>query len=140
MLLLAVAIIDWRTMRIPDPLNLAILAAGVAFVVILHRSWIDAVIGAALGYLALAGVAHFYERVRGLEGLGLGDAKLMGAAGAWIGWQGLPFALLIGASAGLAFVAARALLRRSLSATEAIPFGPFLAAGIFTVFVAQTCA
>lgn len=136
-LLCAVAIVDARTLRIPDGLNAALLACGFIATWALGLDWISRVAGAGAGYLSLAGIAWAFRRLRGKEGLGLGDAKLMGAAGAWIGWQGLPFALLFAASVGLAFVAARAVLARGQEAGAYLPFGPFLAAGVFLVWGVQ---
>lgn len=136
-LLCAVAMIDMRTMRIPDGLNAALLVVGLAVTLGLKLDWVSHVAGAAAGYLALAGLAFAFHRLRGKEGLGLGDAKLMGAAGAWIGWQGLPFALLFGASLALSFVAARAVAARGRAYGDYLPFGPFLAAGVFLVWGVQ---
>src|SRR3546814_12547732 len=59
---------------------------------------IDRIIGAVAGYGALLGISGGYRLFRGREGLGLGDVKLLGALGAWFGWQALPFILLFAAS------------------------------------------
>src|SRR3546814_6490825 len=65
---------------------------------------IDRIIGAVAGYGALLGISGGYRLFRGREGLGLGDVKLLGALGAWFGWQALPFILLFAASLGLLLV------------------------------------
>ena len=72
-----------------------------------------------------------YRRLRGREGMGLGDAKLLGAAGAWVGWQGLAGVLLIAAVTGLA----TAVVLRRTSLSDALPFGPFLALGIWLTWL-----
>ncbi|HEX7741293.1 MAG TPA: prepilin peptidase, partial [Sphingobium sp.] len=101
-LLLTLAVLDWRHLWLPDALTLPL-----AFLGLTLGLWVtgpllmDRVIGAAAGYLALLAVAVSYRTVRGRDGLGLGDAKLMGALGAWFGWQALPFILLMAASLGL---------------------------------------
>ena len=86
--LLALALIDLRSWRLPDVLTLPLVVAG------LVAAWLDflpgtglarAIAGAVLGYVALAGIAWVYRRLRHREGLGLGDAKLLAAAGAWLG-------------------------------------------------------
>ena len=50
----------------------------------------DAVIGAIAGYLALWIVYWLFKLIRGKEGMGYGDFKLLAALGAWLGWQMLP--------------------------------------------------
>jgi leader peptidase (prepilin peptidase) / N-methyltransferase len=131
--LLAIAIIDLRSFRIPDTLSLPLIALGligaVAFVpATVHNHFI----GAALGFGTLAAIGSFYFRKYGVDGLGLGDAKLFSAAGAWLGWQALPIVLLIAALTGIAFV----LLRGKLHRSEALAFGPWLALGFWFVWVA----
>ena len=86
-----------------------------------------AVLGAAVGYLALRLVADGYAVLRGREGLGLGDAKLLAAGGAWLGPLALPFVVLAAALAGLVAVALRP---GRLDADASLRFGPYLAAGI----------
>jgi len=85
---------------------------------------VDRAIGAALGYGALLAIALAYRALRGRDGLGLGDAKLLGALGAWFGWQALPFILLIAASTGLAVMLATG---RAKDRTARAPLGTFLA-------------
>ena len=126
--LLALGLIDWQHFRLPDVLTLPLLLAGLGC-----TAWLDPLalpdhaLAGVLGYGLFRLVAAGYRRVRGRAGLGEGDAKLIGAIGAWLGLQGLPQTLLIGAGLGLLFGIARAALRRGRLA-DAIPFGPFLAA------------
>lgn len=135
-LLIAQAVADLRYLTLPDSLNLAILVLGfVALALLAPASLADALIGVVAGFLSLAAVALVYERLRGRTGLGLGDAKLLGALGAWTGWIGLPSTVLIAAvAAGLAILAVR-LLGRRITATTEIPFGPFLALGAWIVIL-----
>ena len=79
------------------------------------------------GLCDFALVAYLYRAIRGFDGLGLGDAKLLAGLGMWISWQGLPTLVLSAAVACLAFVLVRALWRRKIIQTERVPFGPFLA-------------
>lgn len=139
-MLVAIAVIDARTQRIPDGLNAALGAMGLVAIWALGLSLSDAAIGAAAGYAALAGMAHLYFHTRGFDGLGLGDAKLFAAGGAWIGWLGLPFALLLAASAALALVAAQRVAGRAVRAHDRLAFGPFLAVGIMIVWLVQRFA
>lgn len=126
--LLTVAWIDLRTMLLPDVLTLPLLAIGLTVTGAARPDALaDHMLAAALGYLSLSAVAWSYRRLRGRDGLGMGDAKLLGAIGAWLGLGELPFALLLAACAGLAAAAGAALAGKRMTAATAIPFGPFLA-------------
>ncbi len=103
----------------------------------LHLPWADAAIGAVAGYASLALIAALYRRARGVDGLGLGDAKLLAAAGVWIGWRLLPFAVLFAAAAGLTYVAVLRLAGKQIARTDALAFGPFLCAGVFIAWLAR---
>lgn len=132
--LLALALIDLRTMLLPDALTLPLCAAGLvlalAGVTLPVR---DALLGAGIGYAAIAGIVLLYRRLRGRDGMGLGDAKLLAAGGAWVGWQALPMVLLVAALGTLAVVLVRT--RGRAARDLAVPFGPGLAAGIWLAFV-----
>lgn len=130
--LIALAFIDLETGYLPDAITLPLIGAGLAANAAgLFASFQDALIGAAAGGAVFWGVSALYARIRKREGLGLGDAKLLAAIGAWTGWFGLPAVILIAALGTLAAVA----LRRGVAADEAIPFGPGLcAAGFIALF------
>ena len=70
-------------------------------------------IGAAAGWLALVALAWLYRRLRGREGLGGGDPKLLAGIGAWLGVLQLPFVLLGAGLVGLARGAGDAAARRA---------------------------
>jgi leader peptidase (prepilin peptidase)/N-methyltransferase len=134
--LLLLAIIDWRVQLLPDVLTLPLLAAGLAASYALApETWADHLIGGVAGFVVLAAVAFVYRRLRRREGLGLGDAKLLAALGAWVSWQGLPTVLLWGSMLGLVFALVRAGMGRGLRWSDRIPFGVFLAAGGWLVWL-----
>ncbi len=129
-LLLTLAVLDWRHFWLPDRLTLPLAFAGLTIGLwATDVAWPDRLIGAAAGYGALLLVALGYRAIRGREGLGLGDAKLLGALGAWFGWQALPFILLVGALLGLLAVALASVSGRRATAEMHVPLGTFLAAG-----------
>ena len=128
--LLAVAWIDLRSFRIPDTISLPLIVAGLALAA-LTPGLPDHLIGAGVGFAVLAAIGEVYFRRTGEEGLGLGDAKLFAAAGAWLGWQALPQVLLIAAGAGLIF----ALIKGNKG--QRIAFGPWLALGFWGVWMAN---
>ncbi len=127
--------IDIDRYRLPDLLTLPMIAGGLGYTTLMRGDrLLDHVIGAAAGYLSLVIVAEAYRRLRGIDGLGRGDAKLLGAAGAWLGWAALPSVIFLAATAGLVFAIGRILARRQ-TATEAIAFGPFIAAGLWALIL-----
>jgi leader peptidase (prepilin peptidase)/N-methyltransferase len=134
--LLALAWIDWRRGLLPDVLTLPLIALGLAAAWGLAPGelW-DRAVGAAAGYLVLWLVAWVYRRLRGREGLGLGDAKLLAAAGAWVGASGLPSVLSGAAIAALAAAGIMHLAGRRLDRYSALPFGPFLAGAAWLVWL-----
>jgi leader peptidase (prepilin peptidase)/N-methyltransferase len=134
--LLLLAAIDWRTFLLPDVLTLPLAVTGLAVSYAIDpASLAGHLIGAVAGFAVFAAIALGYSRLRGREGLGLGDAKLMGALGAWISWQGLPAALLFASIAGLIFVLLRSAGRHKFSPGDPIPFGVFLALGGWLVWL-----
>ncbi len=135
--LLALSLIDLRSWRLPDALTLPLVVAGIAGAALQLLPGVDltgSLAGAAAGYLTLAAIAWGYRRLRGREGLGLGDAKLLAAAGAWLGIEQLPWLVLVAALLGLAL----ALVRTApLRAETAVPFGPPLALAFWGLFLLQ---
>jgi leader peptidase (prepilin peptidase)/N-methyltransferase len=134
--LLALAWIDVRSMQLPDALTLPLLLGGLAATALLQPDAIgDHTIGAAAGYLLLRTVAASYRALRGHEGIGAGDAKLLGAAGAWLGWQALPALLLLAAGIGLGAAALMALSGRRVYRDTPLPFGPWLALAVWALWL-----
>ncbi|HEY1707667.1 MAG TPA: A24 family peptidase [Rhizomicrobium sp.] len=132
--LLTLAAIDWRAGILPDVLTLPLLVAGLAAAPFLDGGdWLSHLIGAGAGFAVLAGVGWLYRRLRGRDGMGMGDAKLFAALGAWTGWQGLAEILLIASVAGL-LVVLLGSRKTPLNATDRIAFGPFLALGGWIVW------
>ncbi len=135
--LLGLALIDLRSLRLPDAMTLPLAAAGLALAWLQPDglpvpAFADAVTASVGGGLALAGIALGYRALRGREGMGLGDAKLAAAAGAWLGVAAMPWLLLLSASMGLALAL---LLHRRLDGAAAIPFGPPLSLAFWLLWL-----
>jgi leader peptidase (prepilin peptidase)/N-methyltransferase len=134
--LLTLALIDHQHLLLPNELTLPLVPAGLAV-----AWWIDPdrlpdhLAGAGAGWLILFGLHHAYRWLRGRDGFGLGDAKLMAAAGAWVSWQGLPSVLLLGATTALIAGLADAVRHARLTGSEAVPFGTHLAAAIWLIWL-----
>ncbi|MFT4956652.1 MAG: leader peptidase (prepilin peptidase)/N-methyltransferase [Brevundimonas sp.] len=134
--LLLIAVVDARHFWLPDWLTLPLLAGGLAATALFDRpALIDHLIGAAAGFAVLWGIAALYRRTRGREGLGGGDFRLLAAAGAWTGWMGLPSVLLWASVAGLSLVLARLALKQPVSGEDRLPFGVFLALGLWMTWL-----
>lgn len=130
-MLAGIAAVDFRTYRIPDWLSLPLIAAGLGWAAWSGQPTSAHLAGALVGYASLAAFGAVYFRRFGRDGLGLGDAKLFSAAGAWLGWQALPLVLLIASIGGLVF----ALATRRRRAEARIAFGPWIALGIWLVWL-----
>jgi leader peptidase (prepilin peptidase)/N-methyltransferase len=134
--LLTLAWIDLRRWLLPDLLTLPLIVAGLAASALLDPNTVlDRALGAALGYVALRTIAAAYRALRQREGLGRGDAKLLGAAGAWVGATALPQVILLAALTGLLAAAVLRLGGVPLRAHSALPFGPFLALATWTIWL-----
>lgn len=133
--LLTLAAIDILAFRLPDALTLPLAAAGLFVALILPNEIWAHVAGAIIGYGAFAAIGWGFARLRGREGLGLGDAKLAAAAGAWLGWAPLPSVVLIACAAGFLWVGAMATVRGRSALRERIPFGVALSIAIWVVWL-----
>ncbi|HKO50473.1 MAG TPA: prepilin peptidase [Polyangiaceae bacterium] len=119
--LLAAAIIDLEHMYLPDPITIGGALLGLLSVPLRGGTFQGALLGAALGFLLVWLPFDFlYSKLRGLPGMGLGDAKLMMLAGAWLGWQGAVFALLGGAVQATVVALAVYLARGRIDEPEAV--------------------
>lgn len=134
--LLALAVLDAEHFWLPDwlvlPLGVAGLAVGAAGIGVTLN---DRIIGALAGFLSFEAIRITYRLTRGREGLGGGDPKLLGAIGAWLGWQVLPFVVLAASGIGLLWVVSKMLRGQGVSASDRIPLGTLLAVAAFAVWV-----
>jgi leader peptidase (prepilin peptidase)/N-methyltransferase len=134
--LLALAWIDMRRWLLPDRLTLPLVVAGLIVTAIFDPAKLtENALGAAAGYLSLRVVASLYRVLRGREGLGRGDAKLLAASGAWLGAGALPQVVLGAAVAGIFAAGFLQLAGVRLRAHSALPFGPFLALATWLVWL-----
>ena len=136
--LLALTFIDFDTQLLPDDLTLPLLWGGLlANLYGLFTPLRDAVIGAIAGYLVLWTIYWLFKLIRGKEGMGYGDFKLLAALGAWLGWKTLPLIILgssvVGALIGMSLVAFK-----GRDHNVPLAFGPYLAiAGMIALFFGE---
>jgi len=138
--LLYLAYVDFRTFRLPNSITLPLIIAGLGLSA--FTSWVftnaqSALIGACLGYAVLWLPNYVYRLIKKQDGIGMGDAKLLAALGAWLGWSSLPSILLVASVSGL--IGGMLWLKwNQHSYGHAFPFGPFLAiAGIIQLLWPQ---
>jgi leader peptidase (prepilin peptidase)/N-methyltransferase len=143
-LMAAIAVVDARRFIIPDELTVVALALGLVYSALEDSGiWVQALAGSALrgavSALAFLGVRAVYRRLRGREGIGLGDVKLAGVAGVWLDWSIIPVAIEIAALAALgAYLIQHFYFRRAVSSTTRMPFGLFLAPAIWISWLLET--
>ena len=134
-LLLPLVLIDLDHLWLPESLCrwglvLGLLVSSVAGIPVLASHLIAAV----LALLVLEGLSALAEKLLGQPALGLGDAKLAALGGAWLGPGGVAAAMAIAITAG-AVVGGTARLSGRLGPREPFPFGPFIALGIWLVWL-----
>ncbi|MEB5836741.1 prepilin peptidase [Pantoea dispersa] len=135
-ILLALTLIDIEHLLMPDALTLSLLWLGLLFKALywLPGTLNDAVFGAIAGYSTLWLMGELYQLINKRPGLGGGDAKLLAALGAWLGWALLPFVLLLACTGAILFVLlARLGWQRELY--HVLPFGPWLALAGISLFI-----
>ncbi len=137
--LLALTMIDFDTQLLPDSITLPLLWAGlIVNLGGVFASLPDAVIGAIAGYLSLWTIYWLFKLIRGKEGMGYGDFKLLGALGAWLGWQALPVIVLLSSVVG-ALIGIALIVFKGRDHNIPLAFGPFLAiAGAVALFFGPT--
>lgn len=126
--LICLAFIDLQHQLLPDILTLPLLWLGL--LVSIPQFLTDshaAILGAAFGYLSLWSFAKLFKLIRGKEGMGHGDFKLLAVFGAWLGWQILPLIILLSALLGSIGGLLTLQLSQQDKSTTPIPFGPYLA-------------
>ena len=123
--------IDLKHFIIPDALNFGIMILALAknFLPDLNLTFTQmithSIIGGIIGYLSIWIIIYLYKTLKKMEGMGLGDAKLMAGIGLLFGWQSIPFVLFVSAILGLLMVTP-SLLKKKKSLKSQIPFGPYI--------------
>lgn len=133
------AVIDFRRGIIPDWLNLVVAILGVVRAAVIG-GWPVAAELVAEGVLIGAVIwllRWLYFRLRKVQGLGLGDVKLLAASAIWIGLDGVPVQLLVAAGSALAVALVLRLVGAQMTRHTALPFGPFLALGLLVALFLQ---
>ena len=140
LLYLIIFFIDLKHFIIPDSLNFSIIILAIFknFFPDFNTSFIhdinQSIIGGMVGYLFIWIVIYLYRVIKKIEGMGLGDAKLMTGIGLLFGWQSIPFVLFVSAVLGLISVIP-SLINKKKNLRSEIPFGPFIITACFIYFI-----
>lgn len=136
--LLVIIFIDIRLQIIPDVISLPGIVLGFLFCLVSDTvTWKSSLIGLLAGGGVLYAVALFYATLRKIDGMGGGDIKLLAMIGAWLGWQALPFVILMSSTTG-SIIGLIAMRRQKKGGQTRIPFGPFLSlAALVYVFYSE---
>jgi leader peptidase (prepilin peptidase) / N-methyltransferase len=122
--MVVVTFIDLDHQLILDRVTYPAIAVFYGAGLVLGRRWDEGLIGAAIGYGIVWLIAEIYYRLRGHEGMGLGDGKLLAVVGALLGWRGVVVALFGGSLVGSVLgVGALLVSRGAKGAQDAAPPG-----------------
>jgi leader peptidase (prepilin peptidase)/N-methyltransferase len=142
LLMIAGAEIDARTFLLPDAITLGALSCGLLAAAALDS--FDPLLAGGAGAARAAGTAigllivrWCYARMRGREGLGLGDVKLAAAIGAWLPLEAIPVCFALASIGALILVLLAQVAERNVRATTKLPFGAFLCPALWLVFYAS---
>ena len=140
LILIMIFFIDLENFIIPDNLNFAIMGLAIIknffpnFNTSLVHDINQSIIGGIIGYLTIWLIIFLYKAIKKIDGMGLGDAKLMAGIGLLFGWQSIPLVLFISSILGLVFVIP-ALIKKQKNMRSEIPFGPFIIISALIYFV-----
>ena len=137
---LIIYFIDLKHFIIPNELTypLIVLGFGKTFLTnqnyFIFPDYLNSIIGGVAGYTIIWLIIFLYKKLKNIEGMGLGDAKLLSALGFWFGWIALPFILIFSSVIALV-IAIPSLINKSKNMRTQIPFGPYLILGcLFYLF------
>jgi len=134
-ILIVLFAIDLEHQLLPNVITLPSLVAALLVALVLPPGIISALLGAAVGGGVLFAIAEGYYRLRGEEGMGMGDVKMLAMVGAFLGWKLTLLTLVLASFAG-SFAGIALLVSRKGGMKAALPFGTFLSIAAFTASVA----
>jgi len=118
--------IDLEHQILPNEITLPGIVIGFLFSVALPPGWRSSLIGLLVGGLFPFLIAEAYLRIRGREGMGMGDFKMLAMVGAFLGWPLVWITLILACILGVVIGGGALLISRRGLATR-IPFGTFIA-------------
>jgi leader peptidase (prepilin peptidase) / N-methyltransferase len=136
--LIAIAAFDFEHFWLPDRLTGALALTGLAGAAAgLDPPIADRIIGMVAGFAVLWMIGALYKLIRKRDGLGGGDPKLLGAIGAWLGWQALPLVIAGASLMGICWTLWCFARGRNVAATDRLALGGLMAAAAFPLWLGQ---
>ena len=126
--LIVLFVTDLQHKILPNVITVPGIAVGVLCSFFLPPGWRDSLLGILVGGGTLFAIGETYYRLRGQEGLGMGDVKLLGMIGAFLGWKLVLLTLVLASFAG-SLVGGALIVSGRGDMKYALPFGTFLAVG-----------
>ena len=118
--------IDLEHQILPNEITLPGIVIGFLFSLAFPPGWRSSLLGLLVGGLFPFLVAEAYLRMRGREGMGMGDFKMLAMVGAFLGWPLVWVTLILACILGVVIGGGALLISRRSMATR-IPFGTFIA-------------
>ena len=131
---LIIYFIDLKHFIIPNELTYPLIFLGFGKTFLTNQNYfifpdyLNSIIGGVAGYTIIWLIIFFYKKLKNIEGMGLGDAKLLAAMGFWFGWICLPFILFFSSLIAL-ITNVPSLLNKTKDLQTKIPFGPYIILG-----------
>lgn len=133
--LIVLFFIDIHHRILPNAITLPGIAVGFLLSFLNPPGWIASLMGIVLGGLIPYAIAEIYYRIRGDEGLGMGDVKMLAMIGAFLGWRLMLLTLVVASFLG-SFVGLGLIVMRRGDMKSSLPFGTFLTIASFVALVA----
>lgn len=125
---------DLETQRLPNVITIPGLVVGIAFSLFLPPGLVDSLYGVALGGGILLLIRSGWRAATGVDGMGLGDVKMLAMVGAFLGWRQVIVVLFFSSLGGAAVGVGLATVRRK-SLQSKLPFGTFIALSAFAASI-----
>ena len=131
--LIVLFVIDIDHRILPNVITVTGIPVGFVFSMFAEPGWMSSLIGIVAGGGIPLAIALAYERIRGHEGLGMGDVKMLAMIGAFLGWQRMLLTLVLGSFLGS--IIGVIFIMAGKGSKYALPFGTFLAIGALATLV-----
>ncbi|MEX0300374.1 MAG: A24 family peptidase [Kordiimonas sp.] len=134
--LFSLSLFDFLTYRLPNLLTLVLSLTGLLYIYtfVVYGAG-DHLVGGLVGLLFFPVLNVGYKALRGKDGIGMGDAKLLAGIGLWLGWTALPIVLFMSSVGGLIYAFIAQAVKNDTIPVAKIPFGPFLCFGCWIAWL-----